>query len=191
MQREIKELMKSSVCIPHFEKFDCEREKIIEAVNGGILKDTVKYVCMPVRAIQESGHWWFRVEGRTKGTRCGKERDEIAPRAHQKLAREVSAEAGWHVGLVAARWKVLACLGAYIFLRKSKPRSSPTAWEIRWDLGSKASVYLTAFCEFWHSESLHYIFIFLFCFCLCSFVLNLCNQGRVSKGYSGVFVPDR
>lgn len=57
MQSEIKELMKSSVCIPHFEKFDCEREKIIEAVNGGILKDTVKYVCMPVRAIQESGYW--------------------------------------------------------------------------------------------------------------------------------------
>lgn len=191
MQSEIKELMKSSVCIPHFEKFDCEREKIIEAVNGGILKDTVKYVCMPVRAIQESGYWWFRVEGRTKGTRCGKERDETAPRAHQKLAREVSAEAGWHVGLVAARWKVLACLGAYIFLRKSKPRSSPTAWRSGGTWGAKQASTQLLFVNFDTVNPfitfLYFCFVFVFVhlFWICA------TKEGVSKGYSGVFVPDR
>lgn len=48
--------MKSSMHKALFEKFGYEREKRTEAVDGGMHKETVKYVCVPVRAIQ-SKYW--------------------------------------------------------------------------------------------------------------------------------------
>lgn len=84
-------------------------------------------------------------------------------------------------------------LSADICLMKGKPSSSSTARKIRWDLGSKISFCSTSFCEFSHSECLHYIFIsvFYFIFVFVHLFWICVTEGRVSEGYSGIFISDR
>lgn len=118
----------------------------------------------------------------------------MAPGAHQKLAREVCAEAGWHVDLVAARWKILALSKSLYCLHEEQAQVITNSLGDQMGSGEKNKLLPTAFCECWHGESLHYIFIFLFLFFIFVFVhlFWICaTKEGVSEGYSGVFLPDR